>query len=307
MKILSIDIGIKNLAFCLFEKPYISIHSNEEISDKTSFFIKKWEVINICEKQVYHCTFLEKNQTQPCNKPAKFLKNNQCFCLKHSKKQPFLLPNTELKSSFIKKQKIQKLLEIAEKYKILYEKNIKKADLLLLIQEYIHTTCFEEVVVNKATNTDLITIGINIMSHFNALFTEEDQIDYVIIENQISPIANRMKTIQGMIAQYFIMSDVSVDHIEFVSSINKLKELSWNNGCSKIIIEKSNSNEKSDKSEKKPLTYADRKKLGISKCLEIINNDFHFQEKADFFISHKKKDDLADCFLQGLWFIKNKI
>ena len=32
-----------------------------------------------------------------------------------------------------------------------------------------------------------------------------ESITHVFIENQISPIANRMKTIQGMLAQYFIM------------------------------------------------------------------------------------------------------
>jgi hypothetical protein len=224
MKILSIDIGIKNLAFCLFER--LEPEQEDSNSKSDSFFIKKWEVINICEKQTFHCTFTEKNQstTQSCNKPAKFQKNNQCFCLKHSKKQSYLIPNAELKPSFIKKQKIQKLLEIADKYKIPFDKFSKKADLILLIQEYIHTTCFEEIVVNKATNTDLITIGINIMTHFNVLFTEEDQIDHVIIENQISPIANRMKTIQGMISQYFIMKG-NVNHIEFISSANKLKDL----------------------------------------------------------------------------------
>jgi hypothetical protein len=291
MKILSIDIGIKNLAFCLFEKPL-----QEETSNKSEhFYIKKWEVINICENQTFLCKFIEKNQSQVCNKPAKFQKNNVCFCLKHSKKQPYLLPNSELKTSFIKKQKIQKLFEIADKYKITYDNNCKKADLILLIQEYIHSTCFEEVVVNKANNTDLITIGINIMTHFNSLFTEEDQIDFVIIENQISPIASRMKTIQGMIAQYFIMSDVSVDQIEFVSSINKLKEVFLSSDSNKI------------NKDKQKLTYNDRKKLGINKCLEILTNEDRFNEKTDFFNSHKKKDDLADCFLQGLWFIQNKI
>jgi hypothetical protein len=33
-----------------------------------------------------------------------------------------------------------------------------------------------------------------------------------------------MKTIQGMIAQYFIMSEVAVDKIEFVAASNKLKD-----------------------------------------------------------------------------------
>ena len=260
MKILSIDIGIKNLAFCLFEKQ----------NDSEHFSIKKWEVINICEKQSYHCSFIEKNVI--CNKPAKFQKNNQCFCLKHSKKQPFLIPNVELKSSFIIKQKNQKLIEIANKFKLTYEKNAKKADLIQVIQDYIYNNCFEELVSSKASNTNLITIGINLMTHFNTLFNEEDQIDYVIIENQISPIANRMKTIQGMIAQYFIMSDVSVDHIEFVSSINKLKDFT---------------SKTDDKSQK--LNYGERKKLGITKCLEFLTNDYRFQDKLDFFLAHKKK------------------
>ena len=297
MKILSIDIGIKNLAFCLLERP----EKEEEGIESSKFYIKKWDVINICEKQIFHCNFIEKNQGQPCNKPAKFQKENQCFCLKHSKKQSFLIPNAELKTSFINKQKIQKLMEIANKYKIPYEKNVKKADLINNIHDYIHNTCFEEVVVTKASNIDLITIGINITTYFNALFSEEDQIDYVIIENQISPIANRMKTIQGMIAQYFIMSDVSVEHIEFVSSINKLKDF----GSVSVKTDKTEKIEKKEKTEK--LTYAQRKKLGISKCLEILSNDYHFQNKIDFFNSHKKQDDLADSFLQGLWFIHYKI
>ena len=298
MKILSIDIGIKNLAFCLLERP-----EKEEQEQGTNFYIKKWDVINICEKQTFHCNFIEKTQEQPCNKPAKFQKENQCFCLKHSKKQSFLIPSAELKTSFINKQKIQKLLEIANKYKIPYEKNVKKADLINIIHDYIHNTCFEEITVTKASNTDLITIGINIMTYFNALFSEEDQIDYVIIENQISPIANRMKTIQGMIAQYFIMSDVSVENIEFVSSINKLKDFNYNAKSDKS--DKSDKSEKKEKSEK--LTYGQRKKLGITKCLEILNNDYRFQNNIDFFNSHKKQDDLADSFLQGLWFIHNKI
>jgi len=281
MKILSIDIGIKNLAFCLFEREEGTEH----------FFIKKWDVINVCEKQTFQCGFIEKNVA--CKKPAKFQKNNQCFCLKHSKKQNYLIPNTELKSSFINKQKIQKLIEIAEKYKIKYEKSVKKADLTTLINDYIHNTCFEEIKPYKAANTDLITIGINIMCRFNSLFNSEDHIEYIIIENQISPIANRMKTIQGMISQYFIMSDVTVDNIEFISAINKLKEFS--------------TSQNTGLESKKKLTYAERKKLGITKCLELISNDHRFQDKVNFFTEHKKKDDLADSFLQGLWFINNKV
>jgi hypothetical protein len=45
----------------------------------------------------------------------------------------------------------------------------------------------------------------------------------------------------------------------------------------------------------------------IEKCLEKITNDFRFNEHINYFNNHKKKDDLSDSFLQGLWFIKNKI
>jgi hypothetical protein len=93
-----------------------------------------------------------------------------------------------------------------------------------------------------------------------------------------------MKTIQGMIVQYFIMSNLNVDHIEFISAANKLKD------CD--LKDKTN--------------YSDRKKLGIAKCLGIITSDFRFNEHIDYFNKHKKKDDLSDSFLQGIWFINNK-
>lgn len=275
MKILSLDVGIKNLAFCLFVKPVDSEH----------FHIGKWDIVNIAEKEAFHCGFMEKNCV--CNKPAKYEKDNTFFCLKHAKKQTGLIQKKEMTPNFINKQKIQKLFEIADQLKLSYEKPIKKAELSLLINEYYSNICLQEIGSKNASKVDLINIGRNIKTHFEKLFDEEGVIDYIIIENQISPIANRMKTIQGMIAQYFIMKSSAI-HIEFISAINKLKEYDT-------------------KKETEKMNYADRKKFSILKCAEIINNDFKFSEKYDYFHLHKKKDDLADSFLQGLWFIKNKL
>lgn len=272
MKILSIDVGIKNLAFCLFEKKTENVHVN----------ITKWDVINISQPETFSCSISEKNVL--CNKPAKFKKDSNCFCAKHAKKQPFQILPSELKFSTIQKSPIKKLIEIANKYGIVDEKKIKKQDLLLLINKYIFDNYFQEITNVNASKVNLISIGSNIKEKFNDLFSEEKIINYVIIENQISPIANRMKTIQGMIVQYFIMSDIVVDHLDFVSAYNKLKD------CD--VKEKQN--------------YSSRKKLGIQKCLETISNDHRFNNQLDFFNSHKKKDDLSDSFLQGLWYINDK-
>jgi hypothetical protein len=55
------------------------------------------------------------------------------------------------------------------------------------------------------------------------------------------------------------------------------------------------------------MKYSDRKKKGIQKCLEIITNTHYYQCWEGFFSKHTKKDDLADSFLQGLWYVKNKM
>ena len=289
MKVLSIDVGIKNLAFCLFDKS----------STAQQFKITKWDIINISEQEENaKCCFIEKNVV--CNKPAKFKKDETCYCLKHSKKQTLQIPTTEQKPAFINKQKIQKLYEISEAHNIKYEAKIKKIDLIKLINDYIKNNYFQTIESKHAADVDLFNIGLNIKTKFNKLFESEENIDYVIIENQISPIATRMKTIQGMIVQYFIMSNIKVKYIEFISAANKLKD------CATNEPNHNNNNHKVNAITKEKLNYSDRKKMGITKCLGIVTSDFRFNEHIEYFNQHKKKDDLSDSFLQGLWFINNK-
>ena len=118
------------------------------------------------------------------------------------------------------------------------------------------------------------------MKEFDIIF-KNYKIDKVLIENQISPIANRMKTIQGMITQYFIMKNI--DFIEFISSFNKLKL--WVH---------------------KKTTYNERKKLSINIVKQLIDKNNSLLEWQGSFLLHKKKDDLADSLLQGLWYLFDK-
>jgi hypothetical protein len=153
-----------------------------------------------------------------------------------------------------------------------------------------------------AHDLDLITYGRNMMKHLDAiLFSAHSTtvIDMMIIENQISTLASRMKTLQGMITQYFIMKNIQ--SIEFISASCKLKLFT------SVDVVTPSSTTTDDVVEEciDASTYADRKKSGIIVCRSLgeisRKRNSEFAKWMPVFEKHKKKDDLADCFLQGLW------
>lgn len=159
-----------------------------------------------------------------------------------------------------------------------------------------------------AHDLDMITYGRNLMKHMDAILypvpapasalsspasalSSPPRIDMMIIENQISTIATRMKTLQGMITQYFIMKNVP--QIEFISASCKLKLFTDSMlDVSKYVD---------------ATTYGDRKKAGITICRALGEMTLpppastNYATWMPMFEKHKKKDDLADCFLQCLW------
>lgn len=281
MTILSIDVGIKNLAYCLLD----------------DCAIYKWGVVSLVNNEKQVCCVKLKGGEQ-CKSEAKFTKNGEMFCLKHAKKGDYIVPNPELKPSNIKKMDVIKLKALADKYSIEYDFTLKKKELTREILDFFENKCYEPIEVTNASDVDLITIGRALKSSFDETFPEDCVIRRVIIENQISPIANRMKTLQGMIAQYFIMRNGSI-HIEFVSAVNKLKSfissdsISLGEGSNEIINPSSPTSN---------LSYNQRKKLGIEKCSKLIKEK-NYTEWYQFFVNNKKKDDLSDAFLQGIWYI----
>ena len=260
MIILSIDIGIKNLAFTII---------NNDNSNSNKIILEKWDIINLCNFTPKCCN---------CNRPAKFYKDKNFYCKNHSKHSEYKIPNKNTKN--LSKQNITSLKDLADEYEIEYNKSIKKADLVKVLEEFLNKTCLNVIESVNANNIKLIDLGINIKNEFNKVFSEFDitSIDMILIENQISPIANRMKTIQGMVAQYFI--DKGNYNIEFVSAINKLK----------LFIEN------------KKTSYSERKKLSTQYTRDILTK-YNMENDLNFFNKHNKKDDLADCLLQGLYYL----
>jgi len=163
---------------------------------------------------------------------------------------------------------------------------------------------------HEPEHVSLITVGSNLMIKFDKLFygPSSDKPDNVIIENQISPIATRMKTVQGMVTQYFLMRGIPPDHISYISATNKLK--AW-----------TSVNDDADEID----TYDGRKKMGIACVRKLLSGDdgvaracvgsndckkIKFKMSAStalqwrpVFEAHKKKDDMADSLLQGLSYL----
>jgi hypothetical protein len=267
MKLLSIDVGIKNLACCILE-----------IDADKSFKILDWVVVNICEDEDEKiCSFSTQDNCK-CNVIAKYQHNNKKYCKKHAKMLDMEIPTPDINHKKIKKLKLVDLCELATKYNIKYDKPILKQKLLDICNSEIKQRFIGTVEVVKAENVSLITLGRNIKEIFDEKFSKH-KIDTVIIENQISPLASRMKTLQGMLAQYFIMKDVK--NIEFIAACNKLKNFP----------------------EGQHVTYAERKKKAIEITDKILRKNPNLCEQTQYFIKNKKKDDLSDSFLQGIWYL----
>ena len=145
------------------------------------------------------------------------------------------------------------------------------------------------VIKKKKEKFNLLEINLLLIKKLDELNIEN--VDYVLIEQQ--PSANqRMKNISLCLFNYFAIRGISdkpdnkIKDILFISPKNKLK---FYNGP-EIVIKSKNQ-------------YTKRKKLAIEYCKYFLKDH---QKDLDFFNSLKKKDDAADCFLQGLWFLKKK-
>jgi hypothetical protein len=294
MRVISFDVGIKNMAYCILD-----VSSN--------IVIKDWTIMNLMAaeipKHICNCSTTTKSKknpiTKPCTQLAKYKKNETYYCDKHAKsKTDCLIPSKQFTSTYLKKQKIPTLIELGKKFGIENLDQQKKEKIVDTLVGFFEARCYENITVIKsktAGETDLIQIGRNMRDQLDSV-CEVGQIQCVVIENQISPIANRMKTIQGMLAQYFIMK-IPDCSIEFVSSINKLKQFSHLEKPDKPILENTIAIN----------TYKNNKKNGIFYCQKIVDINTNLSGSQLFAESpSKKKDDLADCFLQGLWYLKQK-
>ena len=376
MKLLSIDVGIKNLAFCLLRVPDTdssnssNSSNSKHITQSSQFEILLWDVVGISQSKQEEADSLQRSKSHPlCSHYAKTqCKSKAAFfyyshsqsdnddsepvftCKRHSQslsKQVISMTLPQI-AKLLKSGSNDRLLEFCDSFHSHNINNIEgkckddpnqkpkriKSELIARVNHLLKTRClfqYEHACADRVSDTtellntgyiikklpasettekdpsaadtvSLISVGHNLMQKFDNLFYSENSDgqcynpDRVVIENQISPIATRMKTVQGMVTQYFLMRGVSKTHISYISATNKLKAWSAINSDAEID------------------TYDDRKKTGIAcvrtmlsptqleTSLSIITGmtDDDIQRWRTAFESHKKKDDMADSLLQGI-------
>jgi hypothetical protein len=133
---------------------------------------------------------------------------------------------------------------------------------------------------DKTTNSkkiSLVDIGKKLFESLEKI--NHYDIKTVLIENQIGPNAIRMKSIQGMITLYYVSRNIY--DIQYWNASNKLKKYL-----------------------KGKTSYKERKVASVNISKLLIEE--HYSKYNEFFIKHKKKDDLADCFLQLLDYLSKE-
>ena len=317
--ILSFDVGIKHLSYCLLTKnsdnnwniiEWNNINLVENL-DKFCHCGLKASYTNIINNIEYnYCKHHSKNITQekaPFENMFKPCANTSDIC-KHKKKCEkickYQLINTLLERSE------NTLLEQSENTLLERSENtlLEQSDNTLLGYCKIHANQYYNNIIKLQDLKSLKKNKTSTLNHdyikYNLILELEKRrnlllADYVVIENQPAFKNPQMKSIASTIYDYYMIRGIidkditksNIKSVNFISPSNKLKLINDNDSKSLIIVKDNVSK-----------TYKLTKQLGIKYCLELIQ---HLPSWINYFKDHKKKDDLADSFLQGVYFYTN--
>jgi len=254
MKVISFDVGLRNLAYCVLEG-----------TDRNDVRIVDWNIIDVLGEQAG----VGAPKCHKCATAARYehASNGLFSCAKHvprKKKTPTKTEINKMTPNQINEQLAAEGLTTEA---------TKKADLVKLLYNHYKQNTWKKC-VSSATQGSCLDLAPAIIKSLDARSAWKGA-DLVCIENQMD---RRMFGVQAMIQMYFCCRGFrSVG----VSATHKLSNI--------VTVEDSTG------------SYKGRKATGIAHARELVP-----QINQAHFLSHPKKDDLADSFLQGLWVLEHE-
>jgi hypothetical protein len=254
MKIVSFDIGLRNLAVCVFEG-----------TNRKDVRILHWDVFDVIGEK----NGVDKPMCFKCKKPAMWSGSDNTFaCSKHCPK------TAQTTKTSLNKKGVVELQELARGYGI--DAVQKKPMLVTAIYNHLHSSGWTKFKGNagKAAGDSVLSMDKDIVATLDRRTDWWTGSDLVIFENQPN---RRMFAVQAMLHMYFACKNYKT---KGVSAIHKL--------------------DNTVSADDSTHTYRGRKKTGIVHCEALCP-----PTNLPFFRSHRKKDDLSDSFLQGLYILEH--
>lgn len=281
-KILSWDIGIKNLAYCL-----ISIKNSK-------YYVEEWDIINIVKDDNFCCECGKKAVLEVTNCDKK-------YCKKHSKKHVVQKETFDLYYKHCDEKCTHMIKERLCGKTARFNKNENNYCGVHAKQHFKNYEKSCELNKIPKVRNDLNSIVLKLLK---ILETKKQflNVDVVLLENQPAMKNPTMKNVASTIYSYFMIRGVidrekthsSIKIVKYMLASNKLK-LADEEDCLKLVKLKGQDSK----------TYKLTKALGIKYCVRMMENEDnkHWIEHLN---KYKKKDDLADSFLQGMYYHFNQ-
>ena len=333
-RVLSFDIGIKNLAYCYLE------YLNDTTTDVSSTKILDWRVIDLMADATpldvsgtptFTCTCklatTKKNaEAKICGKKAKYGlptdNSEEYFCETHAKvDKRWIIPKRAHEKASLNKLKREPLDLMVAEQKIVLDPNTKSTKKTLVDALLAHFLSKSYTILGQGTGVnqnskqaDLITLGRNMITIIDRISVLRDTPPtHIIMENQISTVASRMKTLQGELTMYFLLRHPTAS-VEYISSANKLKffapvtvPVPAPTVLGEAVAQGTKTARRNAESEVPNANqiYKKHKQDAITYTTQILQENPILQSWEPV-LTGKKKDDLADSFLQGIWYLRAK-